>query len=57
MIHRIYPWWYVHCSRAPAARLLRAERRRLDAELADGLPESFERIRRRVEKGLASRLP
>ncbi|AUY47859.1 MULTISPECIES: hypothetical protein [unclassified Kitasatospora] len=49
--------WFARCSRAPTARLLRAERRRLDAELADDLPASFERIRRRVDKGLAGRIP
>lgn len=52
MIRRLYPWWFVHCSRAPAARLLRAERRRLEGELSHHLPEAAHRIRRRVQQEL-----
>ncbi|MFI6846537.1 hypothetical protein OG535_36655 [Kitasatospora sp. NBC_00085] len=55
MIRLLYPWWFVHCSRAPVARLIRAERRRIEAELAHTLPDSSERVRRRVEQALADR--
>ncbi|WP_153882827.1 hypothetical protein [Streptomyces sp. CB01881] len=57
MIHRICPWWLLHCSRAPVARLLRAERRRLEAELALILPAASARIRERVLASLASQPP
>ncbi|MFI6843303.1 hypothetical protein ACIBJD_01350 [Kitasatospora sp. NPDC050467] len=57
MIHRLCPWWFLHCSRAPVARLLRAERHRLDAELALIFPEASVRIRERVLASLASQYP
>lgn len=47
-------WWLRHCSRAQVARLLRAERRRLDAELACALPGATARVRRRVLAGLGA---
>ncbi|MFJ3792502.1 hypothetical protein [Kitasatospora sp. NPDC090091] len=45
-----------HLRRVVVVRLLRAERRRLDAELADFLPEASARIRRRVLAALAGDL-
>ncbi|MFE2727608.1 hypothetical protein [Kitasatospora sp. NPDC059327] len=48
----IHSWWFLRCSRAPVARLLRAERRRLDAEVALHLPEAARRIRWRVQHEL-----
>ncbi|MBP0450384.1 MULTISPECIES: hypothetical protein [unclassified Kitasatospora] len=57
MIQRICPWWFLHCSRAPVARLLRAERRRLDAELSRVFPAASARIRERVLASLASQHP
>ncbi|MFE5586691.1 hypothetical protein [Kitasatospora sp. NPDC056531] len=48
MIDRIRDWWFRRCSRTRVARLLRAERRRLDAELALWLPEASEAVRRRL---------
>ncbi|RKT18537.1 hypothetical protein BX285_2966 [Streptomyces sp. 1114.5] len=48
MTDRLRDWWFLHCSRTRLARLLRAERRRLDAELAGWLPEASATVRRRV---------
>ncbi|MFE7589965.1 hypothetical protein ACFU6K_11215 [Kitasatospora sp. NPDC057512] len=48
MIDRILGWWFLHCSRTRLARLLRAERRRLEAELAYWLPEASVTVRRRI---------
>ncbi|MEU9043760.1 MULTISPECIES: hypothetical protein [unclassified Kitasatospora] len=48
MIDRIRDRWFLHCSRTPVARLLRAERRRLGVELARWLPEASVRVRERV---------
>ncbi|MBV6699386.1 hypothetical protein [Kitasatospora aureofaciens] len=31
-------WWFLHVSRKPVARALRAARRRLDEEMADRQP-------------------
>ncbi|MEU6235110.1 hypothetical protein [Kitasatospora sp. NPDC047058] len=57
MIRRLYPWWFVHFSRAPAARLLRAERLRLDTELEHWRLDAAERARRRIHRELADRRP
>ncbi|MEV7781877.1 hypothetical protein [Kitasatospora sp. NPDC088351] len=62
MIRRVYSWlrhepgnrWFLHCSRSPLARLLRAERRRFEAELAQWLPEASERIRQRLRDSIAN---
>ncbi|MFF2143143.1 hypothetical protein [Kitasatospora sp. NPDC058190] len=48
MIDHIRDWWFRRCPRTRVARLLRAERRRLDAELALWLPEASEAVRRRL---------
>ncbi|MFI9360730.1 hypothetical protein ACIG5E_06670 [Kitasatospora sp. NPDC053057] len=48
MIDHFRDWWFQHCSRAPVARLLRAERRRLEAELACWLPDAAAAVRQRV---------
>ncbi|MFJ9840089.1 hypothetical protein ACIRYZ_06395 [Kitasatospora sp. NPDC101155] len=48
MIDRARDWWFRRCSRTRVARLMRAERRRLDAELALWLPEASAAVRRRV---------
>ncbi|MFE6052171.1 hypothetical protein ACFQ6N_15560 [Kitasatospora sp. NPDC056446] len=48
MIDRLRDRWFLHCSRTRLARLLRAERRRLKAELALWLPEASAAVRRRV---------
>ncbi|MFJ2582632.1 hypothetical protein [Kitasatospora aureofaciens] len=57
MITRIPDWWFRHCSRAPVAWLLRAERRRLDAELAAWLPEASAAVRERVLAAVAEGRP
>ncbi|WP_049654949.1 hypothetical protein [Kitasatospora sp. MY 5-36] len=46
MIDRILGWWFLRCSRTRLARLLRSERRRLEAELAYWLPEASATVRR-----------
>ncbi|MER7754110.1 hypothetical protein [Kitasatospora sp. NPDC097643] len=56
-MNRLADWWFVHFSRTRAARLLRAERRRLDAELARRLPEASAAVRRRVFAAIAERDP
>ncbi|MET9178781.1 hypothetical protein ABZX88_11220 [Kitasatospora aureofaciens] len=48
MIYRFRDWWFRHCSRAPVGRLLRAERRRLEAELARRPPGASAAVRQRV---------
>ncbi|MFB7123511.1 hypothetical protein [Kitasatospora sp. NPDC056273] len=48
MIDRILGWWFLRCSRTRLARLLRSERRRLEAELAYWLPEASAAVRRRI---------
>ncbi|MFF4820946.1 hypothetical protein ACFY2K_40940 [Kitasatospora sp. NPDC001309] len=48
MIDRLRDLWFQHCSRAPVARLLRAERRRLEVELARRLPCASAAVRRRL---------
>lgn len=53
MIGRTRDWWFRRCSRTRVARLLRAERRRLDAELAQWLPEASAAVRRRVLAAIA----
>ncbi|WP_153460289.1 hypothetical protein [Streptomyces kaniharaensis] len=53
MIDRSRDWWFRHCSRSRVARLLRAERRRLDAELAGRLPEASARVRDRILGAIA----
>ncbi|WP_158835445.1 hypothetical protein [Streptomyces sp. NRRL S-350] len=54
MIDGIRDWWFLHCSRSRLARLLRAERRRLEAELACWLPEASATVRRRVLEVIVS---
>ncbi|MFH8382630.1 hypothetical protein ACH4E7_17020 [Kitasatospora sp. NPDC018058] len=53
MIGCIRDWWFMRCSPRRIARLLRAERRRLDAELAPWLPEASAAVRRRVLAAIA----
>ncbi|MET8625513.1 hypothetical protein ABZW30_17495 [Kitasatospora sp. NPDC004669] len=53
MIDRIRDWWFLRCSPSRIARLLRAERRRLEAELAPWLPEASAAVRRRVLAAIA----
>ncbi|MBV6699847.1 hypothetical protein [Kitasatospora aureofaciens] len=53
MIGRTRDWWFRHFSRTPVARLLRAERHRLETELARWLPEASARVRRRVLAAIA----
>ncbi|MFJ2777955.1 hypothetical protein [Kitasatospora sp. NPDC087315] len=53
LLHAPGDWWFLHCSRAPVARLLRAERRRLEAEFAQWLPEASARVRQRVLETVA----
>ncbi|MER7669571.1 hypothetical protein ABTY61_14020 [Kitasatospora sp. NPDC096128] len=48
MIDALRDFWFQHCSRAPVARFLRAERRRLDVELARRLPGASAAARRRL---------
>ncbi|MFB7908565.1 hypothetical protein ACFXPX_32195 [Kitasatospora sp. NPDC059146] len=48
MIDRLRDLWFQHCSRAPVARLLRAERRRLDVELARRMPGAAAAVRRQL---------
>ncbi|MFF2081515.1 hypothetical protein ACFVXG_42925 [Kitasatospora sp. NPDC058162] len=48
MIDVLRDFWFQHCSRAPVARLLRAERRRLNAELACRLPGAAAAVRRQL---------
>ncbi|MEU4116343.1 hypothetical protein AB0F71_17820 [Kitasatospora sp. NPDC028055] len=48
MIDVLRDLWFQHCSRAPVARLLRAERRRLDIELARRLPCASAAVRRQL---------
>ncbi|GAB7186503.1 hypothetical protein ATKI12_6334 [Kitasatospora sp. Ki12] len=53
----IRDWWFLHCSRSRLARLFRAERRRLDAELACWLAEASAAVRRRVLAGIVGERP
>ncbi|MFD7449452.1 hypothetical protein [Kitasatospora sp. NPDC059827] len=48
MIDRLRDFWFQYCSRAPVARLLRAERRRLDVELARRMPGAAAAVRRQL---------
>ncbi|MEV0533997.1 hypothetical protein [Kitasatospora sp. NPDC050463] len=57
MIRHLSSWWFLHCSRAPVARLLRAERRRLDAASAHLLPDAARRIRLRIHEELDREAP
>ncbi|MGA5816611.1 hypothetical protein ACPC54_01920 [Kitasatospora sp. NPDC094028] len=54
MIDRTRDWWFRRFSRTRVARLLRAERRRLEAELACWLPEASATVRRRVLAAIAN---
>jgi hypothetical protein len=54
VIDRARDWWFWHCSRTRVAQLMRAERRRLDAELARWLPEASATVRRRVLAAIAN---
>lgn len=47
-------WWFMHCSCRPLARLLRSERRRLNAETAEWLSEASERLTHRMQERVAN---